>query len=44
MNTDAIEKILRERFKWKHYPLQIIRVEKEKEEKKKNDTKTTSNT
>ena len=28
MNTDLIEKILRERFNWKEFPLKIIRVEK----------------
>ncbi len=28
MNTDLIEKILRDRFNWKEFPLKIIRVEK----------------
>jgi len=29
MNTDLIEKILRERFNWKEFPLKIIRAKKE---------------
>ena len=28
MNTDLIEKIQRDRFNWKEFPLKIIRVEK----------------
>ena len=28
MNTDLIEKILRERFGWKDFPLKIIKVKK----------------
>jgi len=28
MNTDLIEKILRERFNWSEFPLKIIRVKK----------------
>ena len=40
MNTDLIEKILRERHGWKKFPLPITTIEKNKEEKKQNDTKT----
>ena len=29
MNTDLIEKILRKKYGWDHYPLPIIRIPKE---------------
>lgn len=29
MNTDLIEKILRKKYGWDHYPLPIIRISKQ---------------
>ena len=38
MNTDLIEKFLRERHGWDQYPLLIQEAEKEEEQEKKDDT------
>lgn len=38
MNTDLIEKFLRERHGWDQYPLQIQQIEEEEEREKEDDT------